>query len=410
MKKLVLGGVLALVVLTPLLLVVRVSRAEAAWAKSFGPIDAVPAKFRTAENETAAMLPQWSERIAPREKAQSAVFDYLTVQINSTSGRAEPNAFVQTFRAAEIDEFARWIAENPPPVFSHPFRSPDEPIPNLLVVLRLQKTLLAAAMARSADKDTAGAERLLEASWRVNEPFLRAPTIIEQLIGEAVFRYQLAVLRKTDVDASKWLPRIRSVDFVKSIAAAYEAYAWHIDRSVRENVYASEAHLRQERAWLASVHQSEFKPRWLQILRTPIRWFDLASVLDGNREMLLALPTLPRSEHIDRDLAAAYRRGLGAYIPDPDVTGAETLGSAFRRAVRTLGERELTEKVLMARAARKTNGGRWPAQISGIESSAIANTSWIYEPFASTAVIRLGRPVDWGVLFGITAPLRCELR
>ena len=151
-----------------------------------------------------------------------------------------------------------------------------------------------------------------------------------------------------------------------------------------------------------------FKPRWLQLLRTPVRWFDLPSLIEGRREMLSALDRIPRSENIGDDLKTAYRSGTERwwYIPDPDVR-RETLGTMFARAVLTLAERELTEKVLLARAARRSKGGKWPPSID--TSSAIADGKWIYNVAGSHATIQFSRPIDWQGLVSPAGPLRCDL-
>lgn len=390
------AGVIAVVVaVTAFVLVHRVHAAEAAWAASIGPIEKVPAKYRTAGNASAAMLGEWSARVTPTGRAQTVVFDYLLHEVESPAAHAQPNPFVRHFQSADVDEFAAWVSANPP-VLEYAFRSPDDAIPNLFPMLRLQKTLLAAAIARSAAGDRDGAERLLEASWRMNEPLLHSPTLIGQLVGTAAFRYQLGALRKAETDPAKWLPRIRSVDLVTSIGRTTDLQAWYSDFSVRSNLYASERHLRQERQLASAAGEpAPFKPQWLQILRTPVRWFDLPSVLEGNRQMALAVAKASRSEHIDRELRAAWARGAGTwwYVPDPDVKWEDWSG-AYRRAVRTLAEQELTENALLARTGHPIE-----------TSSAIENAKWIDDG----KTIRISREIDWGNLLGTHVPLRYSL-
>jgi hypothetical protein len=205
------------------------------------------------------------------------------------------------------------------------------------------------------------------------------------------------------------LPRIRSVDFLQTLALSMQAETWRADLSVRRNVYTREKFLKSEHELRVALGENPpFKPRWLQLLRTPVRWFDLPWLLEGRREMLSALSRIPRSENIAEDLDTALRRGAARwwYIPDPDVP-RETLGNIFERAVLTLAERELTEKVLLARAARRSKGGNWPPSID--TSSAIADGKWVYEVAGSHATIQFSRPIDWQGLIAPVGPLRCDL-
>jgi len=411
MKKWFAAVALVAAAAVPFVLVYRVRVAEAAWARSFGPIDEIPAKYKRPDNGKAAMVSDWARRAgADPGRVQTAVFDYLAAQTTSASDPLQPNSYVQHYHAAELDDFANWVGDDPP-VFSRVLRSPAERVPHALPVFRLERALIAAAFARAAANDTAGAERLLDASWKINDALRRGPTWLEQLVAIAAFRYQLGALRKIDVDPAKWLPRIHSYDALASLAFTGQIEAWYKDRAVRENLYASTNYLRDMR----EMHQTlvdavPFKPRWLQVLRTPVRWFDLPSILEGDRAMITAAATVPRSEHVDASLEQAWERGASrwSYIADSDLDNINW-SSAFRRAVRADTERELTEKVLMARAAHRANGS-WPASIDGIATSSLANAHWIYERTATGASIRLSHDINWGNLLGPVVPLRYALR
>lgn len=346
-KALVIGAVVvALAIGVPLALMHRVEVAE----REHLHFDA--STLATQPNATATALQHWSIRLLPQgAESERVILDYLAAQKKSAIGFATPNAFVQHYRAADLDEFANFIATSDPPRWPERLASPSEGVPYLFETRKLNQTLLACAMARSAAGDRAGANRLLECSWRLTGSMRSNPILIVQLMSVAIFRDQLAALRKIDVDAAVWLPRLREVDYVRTFAVSESAWARNLDDAVRRNVYADGNELRNERRFYAAIGMpAPFRPQWLQLLRTPVRWFDLPHALAGSHAVTLAAASVPRSEHIDRDLAAAYTRGASEfwYIADPDVPGGDRT-TAFRRAVRAQAECELTQKVISAR-------------------------------------------------------------
>jgi hypothetical protein len=408
MKKLLIACALVALAGVPFVLVWRVTAAERAWAKSFGPLDQWPARLRMPDNGSNAMLAErFKELMTGTPDVRSTFSEYVTAQRKSSQGRPVPDLFIATYRAADIDEFAHWLLKNDPPVVP---RYVDDLIaqPPLVTEMQMGHLLTGAAMARFAAGDVKSSRELLEAMWHMTSNLRSSPVLFHQLIAMACFRDILTALRKTDVDAEEWLPRIRAVEPVKSVAAAMESEAWRLDASVRRNVYADPEYIQQWRqVQLDLGERPTYRARWLQILRTPIRWFDLPTILEGRREALTSLPTVARSEMMSRELLSASQRGAGRwwYIPDVDVTRDSTY-SAFSRALATTAERELTEKVLLARARRK-NGGRWPDAID--TSSSIAGGSWVYQKSADGVTIRFGRAMEWSDLAGANAPLTCTL-
>ena len=98
------------------------------------------------------------------------------------------------------------------------------------------------------------------------------------------------------------------------------------------------------------------------------------------------------------------------YVPDHDLKRADPWHAAFfEKLARTTAESELTEKVLLARAARMANGGRWPVAIPDFEKSVVQNRKWIYTASRDGVSIRIQPPIVFPRLLP-PAPLYYELR
>jgi hypothetical protein len=139
-----------------------------------------------------------------------------------------------------------------------------------------------------------------------------------------------------------------------------------------------------------------FRPRWWIYATTPIRWLDLPALMEGAREVTVYASTAPILDAETDDLQTAFDRGFSRwfYIPEADMK-PENIFGAFRRSDRVLAEVELTEKVLMSRAARAANRGRWPDSIAGFGSTRIRDGEWIYERHGKGIRIRFSRELHW---------------
>lgn len=407
----VLAGVLAL----PVVLYVRVRIAERAWARSFGPLEELPDRFRGEKNETTEMIPEWFSALGmtvtgdpPPTEVLNAVKEYGG-QYKSDSWRpAAPEPAVERYvlsRAGALDSMATWMEGHPPPswpVTLHPLESQ----PNFLPLMQLQKILLAAALVRDWRGDHRGGERLLVASWKLNESLRKRPDWFAQFIAVEVLRMQGVVIRKMEVDPVVWRKRLAEHDYRASLAAAHQAGTYMMMRMVKTNFYADPDYIALKRVLGGGMPEFVYRPRWRVLLTTPIRWFDLPALIEGSRQQILAAQNAPIDERAD--LREAYDRGFSkwSYISEPDLP-PQDLSSAFTRLDRALAEAELTDKILIARAARAANGGRWPRSIAGFESSQVKNGHWIYEASARGVSIRFSREVRWpSTIMGDSAPLR----
>lgn len=420
MKKWVfLVALFAAVLALPVVLYARVRIAERAWARSFGPLEKLPDRFRGEKNETTEMIPEWFSALGmtvirdpPPAEMLTAVKEYGW-QIKSDSWRpAAPEPAVERYvlsRAGALDSMATWIEGHPPPswpVTLHPLGIP----PNFLPLMQLQKILLAAALVRDWRGDHRGGERLLVASWKLNESLRKRPEWIAQFIAVEVLRMQDIVIRKMAVDPVVWRKRLTEHDYRASLATAHQAETYMTMRAVKTNIYADPAYIAQMRVLNVGPRGGSpgfgERPRWRVLLTTPIRWFDLPALMEGSRQMILAGQKAPIDERAD--LREAYDRGFSkwSYIPEAELP-RQDLSSWFTRLDRALAETELTEKVLIARGARAGNGGRWPRSIAGFESSQIKNGRWIYETSPRGVSIRFSREVRWpSTIMGDSAPLR----
>ena len=206
---------------------------------------------------------------------------------------------------------------------------------------------------------------------------------------------QTLAMRHMSVDPNSWRKRLLEHDYRASLVTAHQTDTYVTMRAIKTNIYADAGFISEERAISAHMGWAlGARPRWKILLTTPIRWFDLPAVMESSRQLLVAGQQRPIDEH--DDLGVAYKQGFShwSYIEDPDIAKSDVSGT-FKRLDRLLAEAELTEKVLIARAAREANGGRWPKSIPGFEASQITNGHWIYESSARGVTIRFSREVSW---------------
>src|SRR5438093_4422589 len=339
-------------------------------------------------NATAAKITDFVERLKPIDEK---LWGHITAfDIDPVPADVRRYMHRQT---AALDAVADFLVRNPPPVVSVHLRDirDDTFRWNGIRAIQLQKIVLTDAVVRYADGDRAGAERMLDVSWRLNEELRRTPLVDAQALALAVLRMQLRVLRALDVDADRWRPRLREHDYRVSMIAAHEARTYLTMASVHANLYA-------DPGFWKSLGANVPAPARLFAM---LNWFLLPSDLEANREALIQARREPLSDHVAEDLERAFQRGGRRWTTSllgkefgPVIEPFQRTGFlAFETLTRTTVERELTERVLMARAARKNNGGRWPKSIDGLANSEIENRRWIYSTSGSTATIRIDPPI-----------------
>ena len=405
----------------PVVISVRVRVAEHAWAESFGPLDALPGRVHGEENETARMIKEWDDRLGiplSGSKVSSrlgshevgAVKEYANQIASESPAPAAPPPSVTTYareHADILDEIVTSVSHNEPPSWS--LRTGGRVLGTPLGLFNLQKVLIAVALVRESAGNHSGAEEVLDAAWKLNTWLRERPEWFAQYGAIEAYRLHCTALRKSKVDPDRWLKRLREHDYRASLMNSLQVETWIRVQDVKENIYADEKYIAQATALSAALGGDLYKsrPRWVILALTPIRWFDLPALIEGSRRMLVYAASAPVTDGDSDDFAAAYDRGFSNwfYIPEADLTSSN-FASAFRRVDRAIAEGELTERVLMAKAGRKSNGGQWPASISGFETSRIQNGRWTYERTSHGISIRFNRELHWPGLLSDSAPLR----
>ena len=151
------------------------------------------------------------------EKERAAIGDYpreqLTRPDRSTAPASPELAAVLEKRRSSLTTFEEFLVSSPPPRWAFDAREDRDARrePNGLGHMRVQRLLVADALAASAREDSAGAVRALEASWKLNEGLVLRPEILSQLIATAVARLEAGVLRKIAAAPETWTPRLAAM-------------------------------------------------------------------------------------------------------------------------------------------------------------------------------------------------------
>jgi hypothetical protein len=260
--------------------------------------------------------------------------------------------------AAELDAIETMLVTGPAPEWAEDasllFAAPA---PVAAGHLQLHVVLLGRALARAAGGDTGGAERSLLASWNFAAPQRLRWDVPSRTIASLATHLELGVLRKLPVSAEPWRARIAG---------------WNPRESVRRT-WAHEAWT----SWQAGRREAGRPAQGVlaKLVARPARRLESAAFLDGWRSMTEAGLKSPVSDGDGRELAAAFRAGMGRFADA--APAVPSLASAWKRADRLSLEAELTNKVFDVRAARAATGA-WPQAVPGIEVSKAKDVTWIY--------------------------------
>jgi hypothetical protein len=283
---------------------------------------------------------------------------------------------------------------SPPPLWG--FDASDLPnrqlIANVLGLIRLQRALLAEALAESFGGNASAAGRALEASWRLNQTLRGVPDVSCQIIALAIARMQAGALRKIDIDAGLWRKRLAEHDFKRSAFDTQLLALWPSPERYRR---LEEMELRSER--------NLFK-RLDTLLQRPYGNIVWADVIEGMRlDYLRVRDSQPLSA------GDVPERKAGAKSSSADIIRSiqtPNLLNEFRRVDSFVLDAELTDKVLEARQLRQQNGGKWPAAIPGIETTRLPGARWIYSVSPGGAMsLSLSTEPHWDQ-GGLILPLR----
>ncbi len=368
----------------------REEQCDLAWTAAFGSLDDLKKKYPKREtNEAAKQVEELSKvlgfdlapsvrtvgtmprPLAPAEaKRGQALLDYISTQISKPEASIDaPPEEVTRFleeKRVNLDGIESILIVGPPAQWSFDISRPegDGPMPNGLGHIRLQRILMARALAAARGGHNEAAARSLEASWNLNEPLRGRPEMMPSIMGIAIARLEVGVLRKVDfVGEDAWGKRLANLD----------------GRAVLLDTLVLESRPRSARNSLSRASTSGDLPSWYQrsqdFLTRPTYRLVMVDYSYLMRDECAQLRAGPLSDH--------------AFVPPaPDVrdvahillaVSMPNIKNSFVRADRLVIDAELTSKVLEAKRLRKENGGHWPAAIPGIETSRFPGASWRYE-------------------------------
>jgi hypothetical protein len=391
---------------------------ENAWVGSFGSLQDLLKKYpKSTTNDTAHRL---EELVKPlgldlTPKDPEAVTNEITRGSSSadkewpvlspylSSQLEKPDAAIDAL-PADLDRFltahagdlraveAELLRSEPPHWnFDPASRSWHQPRPSVLVMIRLQKALLTEALveSRAANSDAAG--RTLDASWKLNQWLRETPDVMCQLIALAVARLQIGTLRKVEVDARVWRPRLTEYDYKRSVFDAQLRDLWPSTDRYRE---FEDAESRSEKSALRRL-ENKFEKPYANI------------VWSGETEkMRTAYLRIKASPVMGKDL---WDETKGPEKNVSDILVAiqmPNMVDCFKRVDRLVIETELTDKVLEARELRRGNDLKWPTSVPGIEATRFPDAKWIYSVSPDgTMSLSLSKEPKWNAS-GLVLPLR----
>jgi hypothetical protein len=373
----------------------RLPAAEQEWRREFGDPAKRLAEFpRVDDNASAARLVELARAVgiqmerpqegkpAPRElSANRAVAEHVRDYFEKELTRSEdevgpPPAPLRDFfdgHGPQLDAIVAFLTSSEPPVWkSEAALGPEASLPNLLGQIRLQKILVARCLSDLHAGRQQDADRVLTASWTLNQSLGSRVDIVSQLIGTAVARMHVGLARRLAAPGP-WRARLAGHDYRASLLRAMEV----------EKI----GHLRHLAG--SSRYARATRADYLDLSRILLVGFRDAPVGDG--------PLAPRFPK-DGD---ATPGGVLVSVSMPN------LAEAVRRADRLMVDIELTDRVLQARELR-AKLGNWPQEIPGFAASRMPDAHWIYAPAAGgdgKLSISLSRELRWEGGPGLHLPL-----
>ena len=302
-----------------------------------------------------------------RALSRAGASSWLDAQISSAEDSiAEPPATLRDF--LRDHHGALWSVigvlekQNPEPLV----KAGSTAMPRLLPFVRLEKLLLAAALAEARNGNTFEAERALEASWSLGRSFASGHYLLSQLLGNAVERWQAGVLRKLPAAPFSWINRLSSDS----------PWTRMLDGMAEEGTLTDPT--------LGSPSMDPSRA---------LRARAFAALADGLRKVSpCELPDLSE-EDIWRPAADVYRLETSEEARGRAAAHKEMLMPSFlsgmRRAGRLVVDRELTLKVLELRFERAASReGDWPAEFENLGSSVCPGALYAYRSDGESMEIR----------------------
>jgi hypothetical protein len=367
----------------------HVTRANEGWARETEPMETFAARFPAEPaNPAANRLDEMTRPLGIRmifrrgdradEGANGEVLKALGAAISRIE-RPEPGtspgipAGAEAFLSRErgrLDAIIFHILEGGPLVWEQDVsKGTGAPIPGLLGHRQLSNMLLGRAWLSARAGDVADADRTLEASWRLNASYRERPDVLSQLIAVAVAQMQHGVLRARRSVAPVWLERMKERPFSRRFPVALQLEAANWMRYARGYWGVFDVSYMED----GSVPPAGWGsvPRFLM---TPYMRLSVAGMSEA---LLRATHDLAPQRRCDIDMKR-YSKEFKDSFPRWNVIGRIATPSVVRiwTVLRETDlDRELTERVLLARVERVASG-RWPA--SGGPSAVCEGLAWDY--------------------------------
>jgi hypothetical protein len=310
--------------------------------------------------------PKAAKRFEAVQAPLKAFYSAYRISTDDTPTPVSPElaAFLESIRPG-LDAIRSRLAKGPPPVWKRDLDAGFETkVPNYLGLLTLQKLfLLDAAEQLRARRETQAGE-ILDASWRLNQAMSdNNPSLITQLIAQAVIRLQQPILRGFPRAPAGWPERLRHLDLQSRILLGLrcEAFGAHRAASLDQGI-------------------SGIKPRPRKLARLAI-W-------DYARRLSDILDDLPRQDVRTFDPDAFNRQKLKS-IPRWQTVARLLLPNfwdSWPKSAHVELEAELTALIFEERNRLATGG---PPRPANRRASRVKGLSWVYEDLQGDTVLHL---------------------
>ena len=307
------------------------------------------------------------------------MFEFLMAQVARPEASVDPppeeaKRFLEE-KSGALDALESLLIAGPPPEWAFDLSVPrnDQRAPNGLGQMRVQRMLLARALVAAQGGQRDVAARTLEASWNLNESLRTRSETISALLGIAIARLEIGVLRKVNVEESVWQKRLTALDpratLLDQIGLDYRL------SSLRTNWNAAKS----------GADRSSFQPAW-DFLGRPWYRLQMADWSDAMRRDLERLPSSPLILHRTFQPENATKGwGLAQILASITIPN---IRNSFVRADRLALDAELTGKILRVKTVRAATG-TWPPPSAELAASRFPGLSWNYSVDAGAMTIAL---------------------
>ncbi len=221
----------------------------------------------------------------------------------------------------------------------------DQPIPNLISMMHLQRAFSARALEKARRNDPAAWDEL-HASWELNRSLWSRPDLLSALIALASTRMSNGAARKMPLPAPAWMNETYSFDYLGAMAASQQAEAWAIRHAIPGRRPMND------------------------VVRAPWYAYQSADALDVLRTYTDAAV---RSKACDAD-SSQFATARAAMTTTNNVAIPNLVG-AWHRLMRFRAELEATERILQLRAGQtpspqsQCSDGTWQVTANSIKFS-----------------------------------------